>query len=365
MTESVTASPVGLPIAGVSPRPRRPVRVAVAGLGRAGVLHTAVLSTIPDCEVVGVLDGRTSARRSLRGLGYRAASFERIEKLLTKTRPEALFVSTPHDQRARITRLALEAGVAVLVDRPLAASRAEAEELVRLAAERGVPLMCGHPLAYHPVFAAAQRTLASGVLGELRQARSSTYVSWVFSSRQQLAYAPPGSAGGVTAQPASELLFLLIWSLGAPVEVRATWNRVYGEYEDELHAALKLADGFEIGFDTSWSVPGYARPATVIELEGEHGKLLAADDALELDLASTPDGYAGGSKRLGHADLVGGARFDLDGDARYLQDASFLSWATGGEETPAQGARALDVSRTVEALYESARQGGRPVAVPA
>lgn len=363
MTGSVMEEPVGAsseePILG----PLKPVRVAVAGLDRTGVLHAAVLSSIQDCEVVGVADARAAARRNLRGLGYRAQSFERVEKLLARTRPDALVVSAPHDQRAAITRQAIEAGVAVLVHRPFAANRAEAEALTELAATRGVPLACGHPLVYHPVFAEAQRALAQGVLGDLSRTRSSVFASWVFSSKQKLAWTPAGSAGGVTMQPASDLLFLMCWYLGVPVEARATWNRIYGEHEDELHGMLKLENGAEIGIDTSWSVPGYPRPATVIELEGMNGKMLVADDALELELNRPRAGYPTGTSRVGHAALPGGARFDLEGDAPYLMNAAFLAWITGGEPPPARAENAVNVLRVVEALYESARQGGKPVAV--
>jgi predicted dehydrogenase len=159
------------------------------------------------------------------------------------------------------------------------------------------------------------------------------------------------------------LLFLLSWYLGTPVEVRATWNRLYGEHEDEMHGTLKLANGVDVGFDTSWSVPGYPSPATVIEMEGTNGKMLASDDALELDLLVPRHGYPLGITRLGHADLPGVARFELDGDAPYLQDASFLAWVTGGEAPPARGDRALAIVRTIDALYASAREGGRPMPV--
>jgi predicted dehydrogenase len=363
MTDLVTEPVVGSLASAEGPRPLRPVRAAIVGLGRAGILHAAVLSTIPDCELVGVADPRASARRNLKGLGYAAASFGAVDKLLAKARPEALFLCLPPDAQAVAARAAIEAGVGVLVERPFFAGRAEAEAVAALAAERGVPLACAHPLIDHPVFAAAGRALAAGVLGRVRQARASMFVSWVFSARQKLELAPPQAPGGVAAQPASDLIFFLAWRLGVPVEVKATWNKIYGDHEDELHAMMRLESGAEIGCDTSWSVPGYPRPATVIEIEGENGKLLAADDALELELIVPGAGFRVGVTRLGHTELPAPARFDLGGDAAYLTDAAFLRWVTGGDPVPAVASRALDVLRITEALYASARQGGKPVAV--
>jgi predicted dehydrogenase len=214
------------------------------------------------------------------------------------------------------------------------------------------------------VFAQARQVLASGALGAARQVRSSMYLSRVFSTEQKREHAPSHSAGGVVSQAASDLLFLLVWYLGTPSTVRASWSQVYQDHEDELRAMMTLPGGAEIGFDSSWSLPGYPRAATVIELDGENGQLLASDDALEIELDAARGGYPTGHIRLGHEALTRAARFDLDGDAPYLQDASFLAWVTGGEPPPTRAELALRVPRLVEALYTSARAGGKETAVP-
>jgi predicted dehydrogenase len=103
----------------------------------------------------------------------------------------------------------------------------------------------------------------------------------------------------------------------------------------------------------------------VIELEGENGKLLASDDALELELTAPAGGQPAGASRIGHAQLAHPARFDLGGEELYLQDAAFLDWARGGPAPPNRAELALSVARVTEALYASAREGGRSVPVSA
>ena len=56
------------------PRPLKPVRVAVVGLGRAGIAHATLLASIPDCELVAVMDRRAEARVRARGLGHHACT---------------------------------------------------------------------------------------------------------------------------------------------------------------------------------------------------------------------------------------------------------------------------------------------------
>lgn len=346
------------PVAQESPRLLAPVRAAVVGLSRSGLLHGAILSSVTGCELVGFCDPRPEARRAARGLGFRAPAFDRIEKLLDRTQPDAVWIAPQWPRRDETARLALEQGAAVFLDRPLATGVGEAEALVRIAEERGRALAVGHPTLFHPVFAHTLTVLSSGALGAAKRVRASMYVSRVFDRDRQLALAPPGSAGGVFAHLASDLLVLLIRALGAPASVRATHNVIYGPFEDELHAMMTLPSGADVGIDCSWSVPGYPRPATVIEMEAEDGRLLASDDALEIDLAAPRPGDPRPGLRMGHSDLPQIARFDLEGEALYVMDASFLAWVSGGPAPAHRAADVLESARWMDAIYRSARNGG-------
>jgi len=347
--------------AGTAPQPLRPVRAAVVGLGKMGVAHTAVLSMIPNCEVVGLADHHAPLGKTVRGMGYEAPFFSTAEKMLAVTRPDAVFVCTQQDAHQPIAKLAIEAGAAVFVEKPLAHTLAAAESLAALSAGSGLPISCGYTLAYLPVFARAREAVAA--IGELRQARSSMNLSQVFGPRQGWMYNPARSGGGVVANISSHLLFLLEWYLGTPVEVRATWKKLYGAVEDELHAMMTLPGGAEVGFDSSWSVPGYPLSAVVIEMDGENGKLLVSNDALELDLHAPRAGWPAGHTLERHADLPQPGRFDVNGDGYYLEDAWFLAWATGGPAPPTTVEAALRVQRVMDALYRSAASEGAAVQV--
>ncbi len=346
-----------------APRPLRPVKVAVIGLGKMGVAHTALLASIPDVELVGLCDHHAPLGRSVRGLGHRAPFFEHPAKLFERARPEAVFVCTQPDAHRALAEMALEAEAAVFVEKPLAQSLEEAEGLAAAAARHGKPLACGYNLAFVPIFAAAQHALSAQVLGTVRQARASMYLSQTFGPRKGWMYDPARSGGGVLSNVSSHLLFLLQWMLGPPVEARATWSKFFGAAEDEVHAMMKLASGAEVGFESSWSVPGYPYSAVVIEVEGDYGKLLVSNDGLELELLSARGEWPAGASHVREADLPQPARFDVNGESYYLQDAAFLHWATGGAAPPNDLAAGLRVQRIMEAVYRSARDQGAAVAV--
>ena len=344
-------------------KPLRPIRVAVVGLGKMGVAHTTLLASIPDVELVGLSDHHAPLGRSVRGLGHRAPFFENPAKLIDKTRPEAVFICTQPDAHKALAEMALEAGAAIFVEKPLAHTLADAEALAAAVERHGKPAACGYNLAFVPIFAAAHHALRAGVLGQVQQTRASMYLSQTFGPRKGWMYDPARSGGGVVTNVSSHLLFLLQWMLGTPVEARAEGSWFFGEVEDEVHAMMRLSSGAEIGFDSSWSVPGYPYSAVVIEFEGRNGKMLVSNDGLELDLATPSGEWPAGHSQLREADLPQPARFDVNGDSYYLQDAAFLHWATGGAEPPNTVAAALEVQRMIDAIYRSARDNSVTVPV--
>ena len=338
--------------------PAAPLRIALVGLGRRGIAHAAVLSTIERCTLVALVDPRRDARVNGRGMGLAAPSFPTVERMLKKLTPDAVFVCNPLAGRAALAMQALESGSAVFVDQPIALEYGVASRVVAAAGEAGRPLLCSFPSAHRPVFARALSEVAAGRLGTLRHAHASLYVSRVFSAgeAERITHGP---GGGVLAHFALDALFLITRMLGLPTECEARAMRLYDAHDDELHARMKLANGAEVSLDCSWSVPGYPSAGTVLELEGDRGRMLASDDGVEIDLDGKPH------QRVVDADLPQPAGFDLEGESRWLEDAAFVDWVLGGIEPPGAGRGALEPHALLQAIQTSARTGGKPAPVVA
>jgi predicted dehydrogenase len=339
-------------------RPARPVRVAIVGLGKLGVAHTAVLSMVPGVQVVALQDSLPAGGKNLRGMGFQAPFFPTLDGMLREVKPDAVWVCTPPHVHAPIARACVEAGAAVFVEKPLAESVASAERLAELARRPGAKVACGYTLAYWPSFAAAQHALATGVLGEVRQGRSSMFLSQVFGPQKGWIADPAKSGGGVVANISSHLLFLLRWFLGQPTSVRGEWKKLHGAVEDEVRATYRFGSGAEVEFESSWSVRGYPMSETTVELEGENGTLRVTNEGLELDLREARGGWPAGCTRVAHPELPQPSRFDLNGEAYVLEDAAFAAWVAGADPPHGSADLALDVQRMMSALYESCANGG-------
>jgi predicted dehydrogenase len=332
-----------------------PLRVAIVGLGQRGLAHTAVVATLERATLVGLADPDRAARRSAAGAGFHVPLFARFDRMLAATHPDAVLVSAPLAFRAGLAGQALAAGAAVLTERPIAPGYETVSRIVDQARSAGRLLMCSNPLLHQPVFARALELVRTRAFGAVRELRASVYVSRVFSAGAARRITA-GSGGGVTAHAAFDLLGLVIRMLGMPLGVRAEARRLYGDDEDELRASLALENGTTVGLDCSWSVPGYPRPGTVLEIAGDAGHLLVSDDGLELDVAG------GGHQRWSDADLPQPARFDLDGEPRWIEDSAFVERVLSGAGMDSES-EVLATHALMRDLLASAHDGGREVQV--
>lgn len=351
------------PLMAAMPRPQRPVRVAVVGLGKLGVAHTAVLSMVPNTELVGVTDLAPALGKSLRGMGYLAPFYPSVTELLAQAKPDAVWICTPPHAHEPVARQVVEAGAAAFVEKPLAHSVESAEALAALAARPNAKVACGYTLAFWPSFAAAQHAITSGAIGEVKSAKSSMFLSQVFGPQKGWIVDPAKSGGGVVANISSHLLFVLRWCLGQPVAVKGEWKKLYGAVEDEVKATFRLENGAEVTFESSWSVKGYNMSATTLEVTGSNGTITVTNESVELNLTAAAAGWPAGVTKLLHPELPQPSRFDLNGEAYTLEDAAFAAWVAGGTEPPGTAALGLDVQRMMGALYASCDKNGVEVEV--
>ena len=126
-----------------------PVRVGVIGIGNMGWHHARVLSLIKDAELVGVADP-DQARGALATEQFGCRWFASYEAMLPEV--DAVCIAVPTLLHHRVGLACLEAGVDVLIEKPIAASQEEAADLIRAAEAAGRLLQVGHIERFNPAF---------------------------------------------------------------------------------------------------------------------------------------------------------------------------------------------------------------------
>lgn len=119
------------------------LRVAVVGVGVMGRHHASIYAALPHVDFVAVVDPDPVSRAEAEA-NHDCRSYASVTELLASEQIDAASIASPTSLHYRITRELLEAGVHVLVEKPLATVVEQAEELVSLSRELGLVLQVGH-----------------------------------------------------------------------------------------------------------------------------------------------------------------------------------------------------------------------------
>src|ERR1700731_392289 len=224
---------------------RGKLRGAISGFGEvAARAHLAGWRTRDNVAIGAIHDPISERRHEAIRLIKNVRVYDDLELMLDGEAPDFVDVASPPGLHHEAARAALSAGAHVLVEKPLALSLGEFDQLAGLAAEKHRVLMCVHNWKYAPAYAVARKAIEAGRLGAIR-----------FISIDRLRTQPAGaggsggewrasaaSGGGILIDHGWHVFYLMQWILGgdAPASISAHLEAAAGSDAEDL-ADLRLA----------------------------------------------------------------------------------------------------------------------------
>lgn len=253
------------------------LKIGIVGMGNMGSDHARriLAGEVPGMELGGVCDADESRLASWKPRGVPIHTS--YESLLSSG-IEAVLIATPHFSHVRFGVRALEAGLHVLVEKPIAVQKADAEQLLAAHTKPNQVFAAMFNQRTDPLYIKIKQLLDAGELGKLQR------VAWTITDwyRTQAYYNSggwraswAGEGGGVLINQCPHQLDLYQWLFGMPARVRAFCH--FGRYhdievEDSVTAYFEHASGASAVFiTTTGEAPGTSR----LEIAGERGKLVA------------------------------------------------------------------------------------------
>lgn len=128
-----------------------PVKVLVVGCGNMGRSHAKAYHSMDGFEIVGLVSrGEKSRQEVIDILGQDYPQFSDYSEALEQTNPDAVSINTYPDTHAEYTKMAFAAGAHVFLEKPIAETVEEAQEIVGLAKKSNLKLVIGYILRVHP-----------------------------------------------------------------------------------------------------------------------------------------------------------------------------------------------------------------------
>jgi predicted dehydrogenase len=256
------------------------LRAAVIGLGVMGTNHARVYAELPGVELAAVAD-TDAARIDATALGANTRCYTDHARMLDEARPNLVSICVPTLAHGDVAVAAIERGVPLLVEKPLAATPAEGERLRDLARAGGVPLTVGHIERFNPAVIELKRRLQAGELGRVFQMHARRVGPFPARVRDV----------GVVLDLAPHDIDVMRFLLGSEVaRVQAeTEQRINTEHEDMLAGLLRFANGVVGVLDVNWLTPTKIRELSVL---GERGMFVV--DYLARELTFFENGHVSG-----------------------------------------------------------------------
>ncbi len=350
----------------------KPIRTAVIGVGNMGSAHARCIAQGSiNGLILSALCDISPARQALCRERYPdIPCYASVQELLCAGAADAVIVAVPHPSHSTVAMTALDAGLHVLVEKPIDVALSKAEALCDAADKSGRVFAVMLNQRTNPLFQRAREIVQGGLLGELKR------TIWIITNwyRTQHYYDSgtwratwAGEGGGVLLNQAPHNLDLWQWICGMPQSVTAycdvaRYHRI--EVEDDATIFTRYTNGATGLFVTS---TGEAPGTNRLEITGDRGKLVLENGLLKWWRLQQPE------RQVCFQSEESFVRIPCDyeeirPDAPETAHAGILqNWANAilhGEPLLSPGRDALNELTLSNAAYLSQWTGNAPVALP-
>ncbi len=334
------------------------IKVGVVGCGYWGPNLVRNLRQAPDCQLKVLCDASESRLAHMRRLYPEVAGTRQYDDLLQDAELDAVVIATPVRFHFAMAKAALAAGKHVFIEKPLARTVAEAQELVSLARSQGLILMVGHTFLFSPAVRRMKEIIDAGDIGQVQYIAARRLNLGLFQKDINVAW-------DLAPHDISILLYLLEES---PLNVSCQGSsHVSRGIEDVTMMYLNFRKNRCAFIHNSWLDPKKVRQMTVVGSQ----RMIVYDDTEPLEKLKIYDARV---EVPPHYDTFAEFTYSYHyGDAYVpyikqdeplkLECANFIESIREGREPVTHGGLGLEVVRILEAANESLRRQGVSVSL--
>ncbi|HEY8310187.1 MAG TPA: Gfo/Idh/MocA family oxidoreductase [Gemmatimonadaceae bacterium] len=303
------------------------IDLAVVGLGKMGLSHLSMIRAHPEVNLVGVCDA-TGFLLDILAKYTGVKTYKDFVAMLDEARPQAVIIATPTHLHAGMIRQAIDRGIHVFCEKPLVIDPADSRELTSSAAERGVVTQVGYHNRFVGAFQEVRRLLDAKAIGTVTTALAEAYGPVVLKASGHTWRSKRATGGGCLYDYAAHPLNLLTWYLGEPQSISGSQlTRIFSaEIDDAVASTLHYPQG-TAQIIANWSDESQRKMTTKITLWGEHGRIYADRQEIQVylrDTAHIPEGYKPGWNVRYTTELTKAPWFYLRGEEYSAQLDAFV-----------------------------------------
>jgi predicted dehydrogenase len=330
-----------------------PVSVGAVGCGYWGPNVIRNLDAVDGFLLRAICDTDPVRLAAVAGRYPSATRTTCVDEVLDDPALEAVYLATPVSTHYALTRRALLAGKHVLVEKPLATTVEQAEQLVALAAQQRRVLLVGHTFVFSPPVRKIKQLILEGQVGPIYYIETTRVNLGLFQKDVSVLW---------DLGP-HDLSILLYWLDEVPSTVTARGRSFHGEeLEDVAFVTLEFPSGVLAQIQISWLAPSKLRRTSIVGRQ----RMIVYDDLEPVEKVKVYDrGVDRQPASFGEFQLtyrsgdILSPRLDTT-EPLFLECQHWLDCIRTGREPDASPRHAVDVVRVIQAAERSLRYHGAP-----
>lgn len=327
------------------------IKVGVIGMGKMGLLHSAILNSLPFTKLEAVADTEKLVTDFLKHTSDFQV-FNDYRKMMTESQLDAVYITTPVDSHVSIATFCVENKIPFFVEKPIGRNSDECFSLCKILKENKVNTMVGFYLRYSETFDKAKTLLEEGTIGTIKNVKSSVYQSQHLNKPSGWRFKKEISGGGVLIDIGIHLVDLLLWFFGKIKSVQSNVQYNYSQVDDTVTSKIQFENGIQASFDASWNVKNYRLQETTIEIEGTDGKMKVNEDYLKISHAQRDTAK---DDIFYRQSLYKGVPIDIGGPEYTREDLDFINCIRNSKQPALNVIESSRTQSVVDSIYKSSK----------
>jgi len=338
------------------------IKVGIIGSGFIADFHCFAYKQIPSVEIIGLSSLlNEEAKKLMKKYDIHGEPIENYQDLL-KMDLDAVSICLPNYLHKEVAIAALNAGKHVMIEKPLARTSKEGEDIISAAKNAGKNIFYCENNIYAPAFRKIKEIIKEGGLGKIYKARgkeqhSGPHSDWFYKKDK--------SGGGSLIDLGIHDIACLIWFLEDEVKSvfcqTSTIQPDRGEFgkcevEDNVMGILYFENGAHVSIEESWTAPGGY--SMLFEIYGTGGQIIADPCRMTPLITYSEKGYGYSVEKAGNTT---GWTYPVPDEAwtfGYPQEMKhFIECIETGKKAQTDGKFGLKILKIVELMYKSAKSG--------
>ncbi|WP_078381805.1 Gfo/Idh/MocA family protein [Sutcliffiella halmapala] len=234
------------------------VKVGLIGTGGISHLHVKQLKELKSVTIVAVADPNRNNRDTLinRFKLNGVAQFNDHHDMLEQIPMDAVIICSPHTLHFEHVMDAMSHNCHVLIEKPMACSLEEAEQLIKFAKNANRVLQVSYQRHFEPAFLYIREAISNNIIGNLTSITACLYQEWKQLSAETWRQNPDLSGGGMLMDSGSHIIDVLLWTTGLkPMEVESKLELRDSPVEIDSFTTIRFENNVVAGLNIVGNAP--------------------------------------------------------------------------------------------------------------